>query len=119
MRRHQPRRLIRCLTLQLFAKVLILQPHVFQLLLHLPLLFVQLVLALLLLLKPLLQNLLLSKGLLITAALSQARALQTGTRVCLFGVNSPGKNSEAEQEATWFHRRNPPICKHLRGSFLC
>lgn len=50
-RRRLNRSIRRFLTLQLLHKKLILQPHIFELLLHLPLLFGQLVLPLLLLLK--------------------------------------------------------------------
>ncbi len=91
--------MIRYLTLQLFTKTLILQPHAFQLLLNFPLLFVQLILTLLLLLKLLFQLLLQSKSLLIIAALSERRTLQSSTRICLFGANRSGKNGRKEQEA--------------------
>jgi len=90
-----------------------LQPHTFQLLLHLALLLVELVLSLLLLLKQLFQVFLLSKCLLITAALRQDSALQSRTRICLFGANRCRKkrqnNRGTDQPTTWFHRDIPPF----------
>ncbi len=87
MRGLQSRGLTRRLTLQLFAKTLILQSHAFQLLLNFALLLVQLILALLLLLDLLFKALLLPQRLLIAAALTEVSALQPGTRFCLGRAN--------------------------------
>jgi hypothetical protein len=96
----------------LFAKTLILKSHAFQLLLNFPLLFVQLVLPLLLLLQLLLQALLLSKRLLIAAALSQAGALQSSTRICLFGANRSGKKPRQSKRQPGFIVSYPLPFRH-------
>ena len=82
--------------LQLLLKKLILKPHIFQLLLHLTLLFGQLVLPLQLLSKLflLLLQLLLLKFLLIASALGQSRTRRSGTWICLLGKNRRRKSSK-------------------------
>ncbi len=96
IRRRRPRVRIRCLSLHLLAKTLILKSQGFELLLNFPLLFVQLILPLLLLLKQFFQALLLPERLQITAALNQARALQSSAGIRLFGVYRSGKNAKTE-----------------------
>jgi hypothetical protein len=91
-----------------------LKSHAFELLLNLPLLFVQLILPILLLLQLLFQLLLLPEGLLGTAALIQSSALQSSARIRLFGANRSGKHGEAEQEAGCFDHNFAPICHNHR-----
>jgi hypothetical protein len=79
----------------LLTQGLVLKPHAFQLLLHFPLLLIQLVLSLLLLLE-LLCKLLLPQRLLVTAALTLGCARHRSAWISGFAVHRPGENAEAE-----------------------